>query len=107
MQYRGQQHNLFLSMTRYTLTFKRFACPSCGTENLVQAVKSINTLVQGLTAPSGELLSGEVHCTGCDKKFDISSAQFLGWVDENTSPNPADVDKYAVPAFLKRFNDEA
>lgn len=52
--------------------------------------------------PSVEQLSGEVHCSGCGKQFHISSAQFLGWVDENTPPDPAVVEKYAVPAFLRK-----
>lgn len=89
-------------MTRYTLTFKRYACPSCGKENLVQPVKSISTLVDGLAMPSAEELSGEVHCSECSQRFRTESAQFLGWVDENTPPDPAVVEKYAVPAFLRK-----
>lgn len=89
-------------MTRYTLTFKRYACPSCGAENFVQPVKAINTLVEGLAMPNAEQLSGEVHCSGCGQRFSTESAQFLGWVDENTSPDLAVVEKYAVPAFLRK-----
>ena len=89
-------------MTRYTLAFKRFACPSCGAENLVQPVRSINTLVEGLEIPSAEALSGRTTCKKCGMQFETANAQYLGWVDENTPPNPADVEKYAVPAFLRK-----
>lgn len=89
-------------MSRYTLTLKRFACPSCGAENLVQPVKSINMLVEGLAMPNAEQLSGDVHCSGCGQRFSTESAQFLGWVDENTAPKPAVVENYAMPAFLRK-----
>lgn len=87
-------------MTRYTLTFKRFACPFCRAGNLVQPIRSINTLVDGLAMPSAESLSGCITCNKCGEKFDTARGQFLGWIDENTPPDPADVEKYAVPAFL-------
>jgi transcription elongation factor Elf1 len=89
-------------MTRYTLTFKRFACPSCGAENLVQPIKSINTLVEGLAMPSEDALRGVTACNKCAKEFATADAQFLGWVDENTPADPAVVEKYAVPAFLRK-----
>ena len=89
-------------MTRYTLTFKRYACPSCSAENLVQPVRSINTLVEGLVMPSAEALSGRTVCNKCGEQFDTNSAQFLGWVDENATPDPADAEKYSVPAFLRK-----
>lgn len=89
-------------MTRYTLTFKRFDCPSCGAENLVQPVRSINTLVEGLDMPSAEALSGCATCNKCGKQFSTGNAEFLGWVNENTPPDPADLEKYAVPAFLRK-----
>lgn len=92
-------------MTRYTLTFKRYACPSCGAENLVQPVRSINTLVEGLAMPSVEQLSGVVHCSGCGDRFNTESSQFLGWVDEYKPPDPTVVEKYALPAFLRKQSE--
>ena len=89
-------------MTRYKLTFKLYACPECGAENFVQPVRSINTLVEGLAMPSAEALSGCTTCNKCGKRFSTESAEFLGWVNENTPPDPADVEKYAVPAFLRK-----
>lgn len=89
-------------MTRYTLAFKRLACPSCGTENLVQPVRSINTLVEGLAMPSAQALRGCATCNKCGKEFSLANAHFLGWVDENTTPDPADVEKYSIPAFLRK-----
>lgn len=52
--------------------------------------------------PSAEALSGRTTCNKCCEQFDTNSAQFLGWVDENTLPDPADVEKYSVPAFLRK-----
>lgn len=89
-------------MTRYALTFMRFACPSCDAESLVQPVRSINTLVEGLAMPSTEALGGRTTCHKCGKQFSTGSAEFLGWLNENTPPDPADVEKYAVPAFLRK-----
>ena len=52
--------------------------------------------------PSAEALSGRTTCNKCGEQFDTALAQFLGWVDENTPPDPADVEKYSVPAFLRK-----
>lgn len=90
-------------MTRHNLTFKRYACPSCSTEILVRPIKSINTLVQGLAMPSDDALRGVTTCKKCGKEFATADAQFLGWVDENTPADPADVEKYSVPAFLRKW----
>lgn len=93
-------------MTRYGLTFKRYACPSCGAENYIQPIRSINTLVQGLAMPSSDALNGETFCTSCNQHFETNSETFLGWLDERTPPKQEDLERYSIPNFLKKTNSD-
>jgi hypothetical protein len=89
-------------MTRYTIKFMRFRCSTCGEEVLVQPIKSINALVEGLLSPTEEEVNELGFCRNCGDRSEITPALFLGWIDENTPADQKVVGKYAVPAFLKK-----
>lgn len=89
-------------MTRYTLTFKRFACPSCGGENLVQPMELTNTLAEDLELLTPEMLEEIIRINGCCPRFNNTLPRHSSSLDGNAPPDPADVEKYSIPAFLRK-----
>lgn len=88
-------------MTRYTLTFKRFACPSCGGENLVQPMELTNTLAEDLELLTPEMLEEIIRINGCCPRFNNTPPRFFGSTGEDAPPEPSVVDRL-IPAFLRK-----
>lgn len=81
-------------MTRYTPTSQ---CPSCVAENITQPMKSTNKLVEDLEQLTPEMLEEIIRINGCCPRFNNT----LPRCPSNTPPDPAEVEKHSIPAFLR------
>jgi hypothetical protein len=49
-----------------------------------------------------EMLEEIVRLNQCCPRFNREASSFLGSVDKDRHPDPAVVEKYAIPAFLRK-----
>lgn len=70
--------------------------------SIVQPMKSTNKPIEDLEQLTPEMLEEVIRINGCCPRFNNALPRYANLVDDNTSPDPADVEKYSIPAFLKK-----
>lgn len=80
-------------MTRYTPNFF-----SLEPENFVQPVVSTSTQGEDFE----QFISETIRLNQCCPRFNNTLPRYSSSVDDNTPPDPADVEKYSIPAFLRK-----
>lgn len=80
-------------MTRYTPDFF-----SLEAENFVQPVESIRTQDEDFE----QFISETIRLNQCCPRFNNTLPRYPSSVDKDVPPNLADVEKFAIPAFLRK-----
>lgn len=65
-------------------------------------MKSTNMLAENSEQFTPEMLEEIVRLNQCCPRFNRDSSSLLSSVDKDRQPDPADVEKYSIPAFLRK-----
>lgn len=69
---------------------------------MIQTMKPTEILVEDTEQFTPEMLEEIVRLNQCCPRFNRDSSSFLRSVDKGRQPDPADVEKYSIPAFLRK-----
>lgn len=65
-------------------------------------MKPTNKLAEDLEPLTPEMLEEIIRINGCCPRFNSTLPRFASPAGDDMPPDPADVEKYSIPAFLRK-----